>query len=659
MSETGRSDLPRAARPGESTGQGARNEPALKVEAARGELASVKRALRIQGEVTRVTSDGTATILTDQGEVDVKLRGRATLQPGQDVELDIPPGTPPRQVTVRPAPEAQTPETPAAPVPARQEAAPPPKLSAANIRPNLPLPPEVRVLLEELASTNAAHPVAPPVTLRPPTPLPPDAIIRLIPLVALPPADQLLPPPKPVITTSVLPPLPAGASAAPTPPSAPFEKPPAALLSVPAILPPPAPSILSALENPNPLPDALGTRGPVVNITAANTTPGNIITSPLGASLPDGGQINLLPPILGATIPAGSIKAGDAPASIGPLDARVLSIAPDQSIKITADDPSTDITLIPAQNSRAAVLRADVIATTSQNTPILSLVGMNIQGQADTPDLFIMQFPASNLPVGTQIELVPQTPLLHSPAMPLTPGGTTPAFDLLTGWTWPVFDDAATMMVQMGQAPAAQALINLLPNPANPQQMPAAILFLMAAAGTGDLSGWIGEKALNILRRDGGGSGKGMDLLSRLTRDFAGLSNMMDQPVSQDWKAMALPMLWQGDIHKIHLYYRHQNEHKDEKDKDDTPAGRSTRFIFDLSLSNMGDVQLDGLMKGKRLDLILRTAIPFAHSMQSTMRQKYLDILEGSTLTGDLAFQGRSDQFIRVAVKPAEFGISA
>lgn len=643
MSETGRSDLPRPTRPGDGLGQGARNEPALKVEAARGDLANVKRALRIQGEVTRVTSDGTATILTDQGEVDVKSRGRTPLQAGQDVELEIPPGNPPRQVTVRPvaadAPAVPTPPQPPSSAPNPTQDAPPPKAPAADARPNVSIPPEVRALLEELANPGPVNPIA----TRPPAPLPTDAIIRLIPLVTLPPADQLLPLPKPAVTVSTLPPLPANVTV--TPSALPRGSAPAAL-SVPVIFQPPTPPPLAAIETP--LPDALRAIGP----TAPVPTP------PLQINIPDSGQITLLPPTLTAATSTGSIKIGDAPLSSGPLDARVLSIAPDQSIKITATHSPGDTPFITSvQNTRPTVMRADVIATTTQNTPILSLVGMNTQGQGDMPDLFIMQFPASNLPVGTQIELVPQAPLLHAPALPLNLGGATPPFDLLTGWTWPVFDDAATMMVQMGQAPVAQALTNLLPNPSHPQQMPAAILFLMAAASAGDLSGWIGEKALNILRRDG--AGKGMDLLSRLTRDFAGLSNMMDQPVSQDWKAMALPMLWQGEINKIHLYYRHQNDHKDESEKDDNTGGRSTRFIFDLSLSNMGDVQLDGLMKGSRLDMILRTATPFAHSMQNTMRQKYLDILESSDLTGDLAFQGRSDQFIRVAVKPAEFGISA
>ena len=85
----------------------------------------------------------------------------------------------------------------------------------------------------------------------------------------------------------------------------------------------------------------------------------------------------------------------------------------------------------------------------------------------------------------------------------------------------------------------------------------------------------------------------------------------------------------------------------------------STRFIFDLNLTRLGDVQLDGLMKSRRLDLILRTGTMFSHSMQTAMREKYQNVLELGNLTGDLVFQNRMDQWVRVKVNARDKGLTS
>jgi hypothetical protein len=213
-----------------------------------------------------------------------------------------------------------------------------------------------------------------------------------------------------------------------------------------------------------------------------------------------------------------------------------------------------------------------------------------------------------------------------------------------------VFDDAAQILAQDAviHGSAAQSMTNILPNPGNPAQMPPALLFFLAAARSGDVAGWMGEKALDVLRKDG--ARRGGDILSRMARDMAGLSKTLAEPVSQDWRGMAIPLYWQNEIQKMHLFYRHQSGGRD--DDPVRPENRSTRFIFDLHLDHIGDVQLDGLMKDKRLDLILRTRTMFSRSMQAIMRRRYLEVLESGHLTGDMAFQSRADQWVRVEIKP-------
>ena len=93
------------------------------------------------------------------------------------------------------------------------------------------------------------------------------------------------------------------------------------------------------------------------------------------------------------------------------------------------------------------------------------------------------------------------------------------------------------------------------------------------------------------------------------------------------------------------LWYRRDDSHKDEND---STAERKTRFVFDLRLTRMGQIQLDGLAKGQRIDLILRTTKTISPAMRHDMRQKYLSALENAQFTGELSFQDKAEQFVKI-----------
>ena len=83
-----------------------------------------------------------------------------------------------------------------------------------------------------------------------------------------------------------------------------------------------------------------------------------------------------------------------------------------------------------------------------------------------------------------------------------------------------------------------------------------------------------------------------------------------------------------------------------EDERENAEAG--TRFVMDLSLTRMGEVQLDGIVRGQRLDLIVRTQMPVSESMQEAMKKAYADALDGSNIYGELGFQGDLKQWVRV-----------
>jgi hypothetical protein len=66
----------------------------------------------------------------------------------------------------------------------------------------------------------------------------------------------------------------------------------------------------------------------------------------------------------------------------------------------------------------------------------------------------------------------------------------------------------------------------------------------------------------------------------------------------------------------------------------------------------MGAVQLDGLHrpaeKSGKLDLIVRTKAPLSGTMQQSMRRAYVRALEQTGHSGEMSFQHRPEQFIKV-----------
>lgn len=651
MSDSGLPQLPPGGRHFDPATVQSKSEYTVKIESVRGDLRDVGRATRVEGEVTQITRDGTATLrIAEGGEIDIQIRGRVTLRQHQKIEIDLPAGSPPRQAVIRALPEtpAQKTQPPATP--------PPPEISQPDARiPLLPvaIPPEMRAILDDMipltqpASSPRAIPVPQPV------PIQPDAILHLIPLSAFPPASAMLPPP-------------------PLQPASPL---PAATLSPPLQLARISTAGLQGTLSGNPLKSALPavtTLNPVpgVHPSLANTPSPQAILQPL--SLPPDTPLSPLTTVLTTTIPGGNLLQRSPlilPAAIktpAPLmfpvppasgvlpphrfDVRIAAITPPQIIALAAP--------VGQPASSPATLHASVSGITPRHYPVLSVFQ---PGQAEgTP--YLLQFPTSMLPVGTQVELLPQAVMPSAATMSAAPffpfAMPALAIDLLSGWVWPVFDDALEIMTtQFATSQATNmvpSLAQILPNPANPAQMSSAILFFVAAVRAGDVGGWMGERALNALKREGS---RGGNILEKLTRDFSDLSRMLSEPVSQDWRGLSIPYLWQNEVQKMNLYFRHQNG--DDPESPDDKKGRSTRFIFDLHLDRMGDVQLDGLMKGPRLDLILRTQTPFAQTMQALMRQKYLDILGTGHLLGDLAFQTRKDQWVRVDARQGNLKTTA
>ncbi len=612
-------------------------------------LLTVSRAMHLEAEVVRQNADGTTRVRTAEGEMDLNIRGKQP-QVGQKLEVDIPPGNPPRNATVRTAPPQ-----PAQPLPQQ----PPTQGGQALPQPNIPLP---------------QTPVTqPPVQGQTPQPLPgqpaPPPATGQTPRPATPPTGTTTP-----VTVDVN-----------TKPSVPFDgayQPPTSGAATPKSTPPIPTPTLSAdqIIRLTALPQPVTGQAPIVSATPnitltpqtektglianlmAQKSQGTLVTSLLQAVK------SALPPAIANTLPGTTIQTNGTqvtpsikttltspppnPAGIIPvteggpilqipvgavLEAKIIAIkSPTGQMQILSPQTNVQTNTMPtpgivtptADNNatpKPMNITVNVTGFTAQKMPIIALpLAANAPAQN-----FVLQIQAPTLQPGSQLTLTPQISTATTAPIATMPPAWRALLPLMQPSSlWPAVDDIFQTFFQTTPQ-AAQILGRIIPSPANPSNMGPAIMLLAAAIRAGDLQGWMGDKKLEMLQKLGKG-----DLLSRLSGETSSLAANNDTP-STEWKSVPVPILWQNEISKVLFHVR-----QEPQDDNDEQGDIGTRFIFDLDLTTMGAVQLDGLVRGNRLDLIVRTKESISYPMQEAMKKAYADALDGTQIYGELGFQG-------------------
>ncbi len=195
--------------------------------------------------------------------------------------------------------------------------------------------------------------------------------------------------------------------------------------------------------------------------------------------------------------------------------------------------------------------------------------------------------------------------------------------------------DLQSFTAALASSPAVLANQMMVPNIAKPAEMPAALLFLVAALRSGDVAqmfdGKMDERFAKLGR---------LDVLRSFLKDTADGSDILSRQEqgrsATEWRSLMMPMLNDGQISAIALHWsQHGGGQGQGGEGEDAPK----RFVLDFSLNAMGDVQLDGLFQDKRLNIALRLEKLPSDAMAARIREFYYDALDQVGLSGDLRFQ--------------------
>lgn len=354
--------------------------------------------------------------------------------------------------------------------------------------------------------------------------------------------------------------------------------------------------------------------------------------------------------------PAGDVFAGggsgDGVFSIG--DNFFVS---NQYIKSVSSGPASD---------SASLLLAQIVGVTDENFPVFSVAGPWSAGAGKS---FLFPLPVGTLfpsvwPMGAGDSLSDGAGLDVLPfpvSVMLSVEGAVEAPVDPKNPVWRNFQELLSLSVPLlADGAGGFGRHDMLPSPAHPAQMPALAQLFLSLVQSGDLRSWLSPDLYANLRKDA----KRSDLIDKFLAELGAMRGGIpatlsgatapsspSAPVGFDWRVMYLPFAFGQDIRKVPLYYKEMDGDSEAETKD---RQRRLRFLFDLHLSRMGDVQIDGFLQQPRLDLVVRTKTPLSVSMQSRMKQLYAGAVEKSNMTGELGFQSKPEQWVDFSISSVD-----
>jgi hypothetical protein len=236
---------------------------------------------------------------------------------------------------------------------------------------------------------------------------------------------------------------------------------------------------------------------------------------------------------------------------------------------------------------------------------------------------------ALSLPLGTELSVAVE-PVVPMPGAALPSGSLSlPQLLLSLARGWPSLAEAIGLLRQ--NANDADALATLARLPQAGPKLAAGIIAAMQAIRTNDA-----EALLGALVAARSGSVARDESARKVRQEFGQVSTLAQDRPGIDWRCCFIPILDDGTIRQINLFYR-RDRRKDRKDAKDEKAG--TRFIVEVDMSRMGPFQFDGLVREKQFDLMVRSHIALPQKFRKDITELFHEALTLGDYRGGLMFQ--------------------
>ena len=262
----------------------------------------------------------------------------------------------------------------------------------------------------------------------------------------------------------------------------------------------------------------------------------------------------------------------------------------------------------------------------------------------------IKLFTPRPLPVGSSLTLdvKPDETIAQNSAIPVHDSATSPPLTPRSR-DWPLLNDIAKPSASTTTAPPPIFLQIPVANSA----LASGLLSFMAAVKSGDVRQWLGTRALDKLNTDF------PEIAARLKIDVEQMQDLWNNSPLQNWSSMLLPINVQGQIEHARLYIR---DEETPENKAASNGGGGQRFIVEVNLSHLGDMQMDGFVQSKsakQFDLVIRTSRAIEPTLANEIRGIFESAAHSTGYTGYLSFQRGEQHFVRplaeMKTNPSDF----
>ena len=194
--------------------------------------------------------------------------------------------------------------------------------------------------------------------------------------------------------------------------------------------------------------------------------------------------------------------------------------------------------------------------------------------------------------------------------------------------------DAVALLKSGDPAMAQRMTQSLLPQPN--AQMGLAAVFLLSAMRQGGAEKWLGGDTARSIDDAGRAAGKA-GLLAELDSEVTPSHTRTRDAAGQDWRVTSLPLMNGNQVDEIRLYTRDR-----PKDEENGNGGgkkeEAKRFVVEASFSHLGPIQLDGLSRDKKVDVVVRSQRPLPPEARDDIRGLFADTVSALGLSGQVDF---------------------
>jgi hypothetical protein len=309
--------------------------------------------------------------------------------------------------------------------------------------------------------------------------------------------------------------------------------------------------------------------------------------------------------------------------------------------------------LVPSQSSTLATPTPTPPKGVETTPVIVRMSGQVISTPSASNGAVVVQTPAgdvqlnvrANVPVGSTItfDIITTQPPGSDAAPKALPGGITLAAPTPSAAGMPLSTPAmgwgslseAVQLLQRADPQAASQLAAAIPD-GGPRTALAAMAFVQAMR-SGDPKQWPGDSALRGLERAGP---RGAQLAAQISGEVREMA-ARTADTGAEWRTLPMPWNNSGQIDRVALIMRREGDSDEDSEKKKAGKGKGTRFLINLDLSRLGELQLDGMFHkaDRAFDMMIRTKDPLPENMRRDLAGLFANSNAAMGLVGGLSFQ--------------------